>query len=170
LQQSDVQAVFALHSDPETVRYWGHELLSEIAEAEALIRLNLEWMAAGDCYYWAIEHAATGEMIGTCTVFKIDDRNRRAELGYILNRNFWRRGLMTEAMIAMIGFSFDTLELHRLEADTDPHNTASNALLEKFGFKHEGYFRERWMVHGKWHDSDMWGLLKSDYLAQQDSA
>lgn len=169
LRPSDAEAVFALLSDYETVRYWGHELLGDIAEAETLVRTNLESMAAGHCIYWAIEDDVTGNTIGTCTLFRFDDRNRRAEVGYILNRNYWRRGLMTEVMAAMIAFSFDSLELHRLEADTDPNNAASNALLEKFGFRREGLFRERWWVHGKWLDSDMWGLLKSEYRAPQDS-
>jgi RimJ/RimL family protein N-acetyltransferase len=163
LRQSDAPAVFKLYSDPETVRYWGNDLITETGEAEELVRINLEWVTAGDCYYWAIEHRASGQVIGTCTIFKIDERNRRAEIGYILNRSFWRQGLMTEAMIALLEFSFDTLDLHRLEADTDPNNSASNGLLEKFGFKREGYFRERWWVHGQWLDSDMWGLLKSEY-------
>ena len=168
LRQSDANAVFKLYSDPETVRYWGNDLITEPVEAEELVRTNLEWIASGDCYYWAIEHQASGEVIGTCTVFRIDEKNRRAELGYILNRSFWRQGLMTEAIMAMIEFSFDTLGFHRLEADTDPNNAASNGLLEKFGFKREGFFRERWWVHGKWLDSDMWGLLKSDYVARRE--
>jgi len=168
LRQSDAPAVFKLYSDPETVRYWGNDLITETGEAEELVRINLEWVAAGDCYYWAIEHRASGEVIGTCTIFKIDERNRRAEIGYILNRSFWRQGLMTEAIIALIEFSFDMLDLHRLEADTDPNNTASNRLLEKFGFKREGYFRERWWVHGQWLDSDMWGLLKSEYSTRRE--
>jgi RimJ/RimL family protein N-acetyltransferase len=165
---SDAQSVYAMLSDRETVRYWGHELLGKIEEAETLVREDLESMAAGNCIYWGIEDDTTGSLIGTCTLFKFDDKNRRAEVGYILNRSHWRRGLMSEAMAAMIEFSFNTLELHRLEADTDPNNAASNALLEKFGFKREGYFRERWWVHGQWLDSDMWGLLKTEYLAKRD--
>jgi RimJ/RimL family protein N-acetyltransferase len=168
IRQSDAPAVFKIYSDPETVRYWGNELITETAEAEELVRLNLEWVAAGDCYYWAIEHRTSGEVIGTCTIFRIDEKNRRAEIGYILNRNFWGMGLMTEAMITLIEFSFDALNLHRLEADTDPNNTASNRLLEKFGFKREGYFRERWFLRGQWLDSDMWGLLKSEYSTRRE--
>ncbi len=169
LRQSDAEAVFTIFSDPETVLYWGHDLLTDKSQAEEVVRTNLECIAAGNCYHWAIEHAATAEVIGTCTLFHIDVNNRRAELGYVLKRDFWRRGLMTEALIAVIEFSFDTLDLHRLEADTDPNNAASNALLEKFGFVREGFFRERWFVRGLWLDSDMWGLLKSEYCAGQDS-
>jgi len=169
LRQSDAPAVFSIFSDPETVLYWGHDLLSDKSQAEDLIRTNLECVTAGNCYYWAIEHDATDEVIGTCTLFKIDTSNRHAELGYVLKRSFWRRGLMAEAITAIIEFSFETLNMHRLEADTDPNNVASNALLEKFGFVREGFFRERWFIRGLWLDSDMWGLLKSDYHAGRDS-
>ena len=73
---------------------------------------------------------------------------------------------MTEAMNSVLDYAFNDLDFHRLEADTDPDNAASLALLEKFGFQREGYFRERWFVHGKWHDSVMLGLLRSYYETQ----
>ena len=90
-------------------------------------------------------------------------QNKRAEVGYILNRVQWRKGLMSEAAIAIIGFAFGTMGLHRLEADTDVDNIGSLALLYKLGFAREGLFRERWWVYGKWQDSVMLGLLKSDW-------
>jgi len=84
-------------------------------------------------------------------------------VGYILNRKYWGKGLMTEALTCLLNHAFDTLDLHRLEADTDPDNSASLAVLEKLGFQREGYFRERWFVHGKWHDSVMLGLIRSEF-------
>ena len=63
----------------------------------------------------------------------------------------------------VLDYAFNVLELHRLEADTDPENAASLALLEKFGFRREGLFRERWYINGKWLDSVMLGLLKQDH-------
>ena len=69
---------------------------------------------------------------------------------------------MTQALGAVIEFAFSTLRLHRIEADVDPGNTASLALLEKLGFQREGLFRERWRVHGQWQDSVMLGLIRED--------
>jgi len=89
----------------------------------------------------------------------MDLANRRAEIGFMLNRDYWRQGLMYQALEAVITFAFDTLKLHRIEADTDPGNTGSLALLEKLGFEREGLFRERWFVNGKWDDSVMLALL-----------
>ena len=163
LKLSDAPGVFKIHSDPQTLEYWGSELMAKPSDAVEIIQANLGWVKAGNCIYWAIEQKATEGLIGTCTLFKIDDQNRRAEIGYILNRDYWRQGLMTEILSVVIDYAFGQLDLHRLEADTDPENKSSLALLKKFGFRKEGYFRERWMVHGKWHDSDMLGLLKSEY-------
>jgi ribosomal-protein-alanine N-acetyltransferase len=163
LKMTDAPGIYKIHSDPQTLEYWGNDLMGDPSEAEKLLRANLGWVKAGNCLYWAIESKATETLIGTCTLFKIDDQNHRAEIGYILNRDYWRQGLMTETLAVVIDYAFKQFGLHRLEADIDPDNTGSLTLLKKFGFKQEGYFRERWMVHGKWHDSDMLGLLKSEY-------
>ena len=90
-------------------------------------------------------------------------QNRRAEIGYVLNRKFWRQGLMSEAIRGVINFAFSSMNLHRIEADTDGDNLASLTMLEQLGFQREGYFRERWCVYDEWQDSVMLGLLESDW-------
>jgi RimJ/RimL family protein N-acetyltransferase len=165
LTLEDTPAIFAIHSDLQTLQYWSHDPFLHMEQAAELIRGNLEWVETGQAVYWAVEDPSVGELIGTATLFKFDDQNRHAEVGYILHRDFWGKGLMSEVLATMIDHAFNTLELHRLEADTDPRNAPSNALLEKFGFRREGYFRERWWVHGQWLDSLMFGLLRSEYQA-----
>ena len=165
LSLDDTPQIFAIHSDLRTLEYWSHDPFVDIEQAEDLIRANMEWVETGQAVYWAVEDRESGKLIGTATLFKFDDQNRHAEVGYILDRAYWGQGLMTEVLGAMIDHAFNTLELHRLEADTDPRNAPSNALLEKFGFRREGYFRERWWVHGQWLDSLMFGLLRSEYKA-----
>ena len=103
------------------------------------------------------------KIIGTSTLFHLDIRNRHAEIGYILNRKFWKKGFVNEALNSLLKFAFDELYLHRLEADVDPENTASIRVVEKLGFQKEGYLRERWHVNGKICDSLFYGLLRSDW-------
>ena len=72
---------------------------------------------------------------------------------------------MYQALEAVIDFAFNTLELHRIEADVDTENAGSLGILEKLGFKREGLFRERWFVYGERQDSVMFGLLKHEWPA-----
>ncbi len=160
---SDSLAFLDIFSDAKTMRYWSKELISTHEEAEALVRQELEWSQSGACFNWGLALPDSNLLIGKAVLFQLNEQNRRAELGYILDRRHWGKGYMTEALSCVFAFAFDELKLHRLEADTDPENAPSLALLEKFGFRPEGLFRDRWRVHGKWHDSVMLGLLEEDY-------
>lgn len=70
---------------------------------------------------------------------------------------------MKEALPALIGFAFDTLDLHRLEADVDPRNLRSIRLLEGTGFRREGYLRERYHLNGEIQDALLYGLLRPEF-------
>jgi RimJ/RimL family protein N-acetyltransferase len=87
-------------------------------------------------------------VVGTCTLADIDHVNRRAELGFVLARAFWGQGYTAVALPAVIDFSFHRLELHRLQADTDPRNGPSMRLLQRCGFRREGLLREHYLVQG----------------------
>jgi RimJ/RimL family protein N-acetyltransferase len=76
---------------------------------------------------------------------------------------------MYQALEAVIDFAFNTLDFHRIEADVDLQNAGSLGLLEKLGFKREGFFRERWYVYNQWQDSVMLGLLKQDWQSRKTS-
>jgi len=159
LRMEDAPAMLDILSDEETVRFWGRPMMTELAQAETYTRENLEWMEDGHCLYWGLEEKASNRMIGTCTLFRLDSDNRRGEIGYLLNRAYWRQGLMSEALECVIAYAFGELKLHRLEADTDPDNIASIRTLERFGFQREGLFRDRWLINGRWCDSLMLGLV-----------
>lgn len=145
------------------MKYWSSEPVSNHADAQKIVHEDVDSAALGNSITLAITLRTTAEVIGKCVLFKYSESNRRAEVGFILNRRYWRQGLMFEAMAAMINFAFADLDLHRLEADTDTANAASLFLLEKLGFRREGLFRDRWYVYGEWQDSVMLGLLKTDW-------
>jgi ribosomal-protein-alanine N-acetyltransferase len=87
---------------------------------------------------WAISlHNQPQLLIGTCGFHPFDNDNSRVEIGYDLAVAYWRRGIMTEALHAMLHYGFATLNLHRIEAVTTPENYASRRLLEKLGFRLE---------------------------------
>jgi RimJ/RimL family protein N-acetyltransferase len=164
LEMSDSGAYLDIFSDARTLQYWSKEPVSGLEEAESLIQQDIEWSASSNCICLGVALSDSNLLIGKITLFQLNEQNRRAEIGYILDRRQWGKGYMTEALAWLLDHAFDVLKLHRLEADTDPDNLPSLALLENFGFSREGLFRDRWWVHGKWHDSVMLGLLEEDYL------
>ena len=83
-------------------------------------------------------------------------------LGYWMGAGHARRGHMTAAVNALLPFAFDTLKLHRVEAACIPGNVASVRLLEKTGFKREGFAREYLCIDGIWQDHLLFAKLESD--------
>jgi RimJ/RimL family protein N-acetyltransferase len=75
----------------------------------------------------------------------------------------WGEGLGTEAVSLLLDQAFGVMGLRRIEADTDPENESAMRLLERLGFRREGYLPQRWFVGGRWHDTVLFGLLKPDW-------
>jgi [ribosomal protein S5]-alanine N-acetyltransferase len=86
-----------------------------------------------------------------------------AILGYDLAREYWRRGLMSEAVAAVLRLGFEQMGLHRVEATVMAGNTASAALLGRAGFRREGVMRERALKQGEFRDVWMFGLIRTDW-------
>lgn len=155
----DAEALWAIFSDADTLRYWSHEPFAtrdQIAEYLAGIDAGC---ADGTLFQWAIADAATDALLGTLTLYAWDREHRRAEIGFLLGRAHWGRGLAAEALRAALAFAFGPMNLHRVEANVDPENAASLALLARLGFREEGRLAERWFTFGAWRDSVVLGLL-----------
>lgn len=167
LAKGDELQLFGIHSNPEFMRYWSSPPWTSVDQAVALITRDLVEMAQGQQIRLGIFLSTTEEMIGTCTLFKLDRQCRRAEIGYGIAREFWRQGFMAEAVSALLEFGFMQMHLNRVEADIDPRNTASGKSLEKLGFVREGYLRERWIVGDEVSDSALYGLLRKDWNSMQ---
>jgi len=159
LTLADAEGMFAMLSDPESMKYWSDRPITEFDDALQVLHKDLESDAQGNSMCWAVTPKGQDRMIGKCILFQLNPANHRAEIGFILNRDYWRQGLMRQALEAVIDFAFARLKLHRIEADVDTENTGSLAVLEKLGFEREGLFRDRWYVYGEWQHSVMLGLI-----------
>jgi len=166
LTEGDVPALFTIFRDPEAMRYWSHPAMTDIAEAEALLEDIQNQADRQTLFEWGIARREDDLVIGTCTLHRIDRQHRRAELGYILRRDLWGRGLAGEALSALLNHAFGAMSLHRLEADIDPRNAGSIRSVERLGFKLEGRLRERYFLAGEIQDSLIYGLLASEWAAQ----
>lgn len=164
LEPSDAPAIFEVFSDPRVAEHWSSPAMKSLAEAHELLEEIDQLFDVRALFQWGVSLNATETIIGTCTLYQLDTSNRRAEIGFALGSAHWGQGLATEAVSRLLDFAFGELNLHRLEADVDPDNTASLYLLEKLGFQREGLLRERWRLNGGVQDTVLLGLLRHERL------
>lgn len=161
--EADVPALFEIYSHPEVMRYWSSPPLGELSEASQKLIGIQEGYRTRTGLQLAIERRSDNIVVGACALHDFHFPSRRAEIGYALGRPFWGVGYMQEALTALIKYSFETLDLNRLEADIDPRNQASAKTLEKLGFQKEGHLHERWIVSGEISDTWFYGLLQRNW-------
>jgi ribosomal-protein-alanine N-acetyltransferase len=163
LRETDAPALFALHGDPQVMRYWSTTAWTSMDDAFEHLR-HAERVQADGAYPWGIALSDTDELVGSVSLFNISKTHRRAELGYSLASAHWGHGLAGEALRLALTYVFDVLELERVEADTDPRNIGSRRLLERMGFVLEGTMRKRWFVADEWCDTSWYGLLREEFV------
>lgn len=164
LTPADAAALASIFGDPAVCRFLSRPPLRDISAAAELQEEIAQLFAQRSLFQWGLAERESDLVVGTCTLASLSDQHSRAELGFALAREKWAHGYMGEALAALIGFAFDTLGLHRLEADADPRNDRSIKLLERLGFKREGYQRERYHVNGELQDAVLFGLLRPEWV------
>ena len=114
-------------------------------------------------YAFLIFRSEDNALVGGLTLANIRRGVAQAgSIGYWIGAPFARKGYMTAAVRALVPFCFQTLRLHRVEAACIPGNNASIRLLEKAGFKREGYARGYLCINGIWQDHLLYARLQSD--------
>jgi ribosomal-protein-alanine N-acetyltransferase len=163
ITMKDAANIFAYASDPKVTQYVRFVTHKNISDSRAFIRRVRASYKKGIDPVWGIELNASGQIIGTIGFLDWPNDNRRAELGYALNRKYWGQGLVTEAASALCDFAFWKMKLNRIEAGTIVGHTASQRVLEKCGFRLEGVLRQREIIKGRVVDVTMYSLLRQDY-------
>jgi ribosomal-protein-alanine N-acetyltransferase len=114
-------------------------------------------------YPFFVFRAEDNELVGGVTLGNIRRGCAQSgSLGYWMGVPFARRGLMSEAVSALVPFAFDSLRLHRVEAACLENNAASIRLLQKTGFQREGFARQYLCINGIWQDHLLFARLASD--------
>jgi ribosomal-protein-alanine N-acetyltransferase len=102
-------------------------------------------------------------LIGAVDLRLFGKDEKCAEIGYMISLPYWGNGYAPEAVDLSLGFAFNTLKLHRIQAGIFETNPRSGRVLEKCGFKREGIERERYFREGKWRDAICYAILESEY-------
>lgn len=131
LLSSDDRQILALRSNATVNQYLSREPSQFVDDARKFIQAILQ----NQSLYWAITLTNVDELIGTICLFDLSDHHFKAELGYELLPDYWQKGMMHEAIAAVIDFAFQYLKLQVIEAYTHVDNKASSRLLERLNFK-----------------------------------
>ncbi|HEX2620088.1 MAG TPA: GNAT family N-acetyltransferase, partial [Phototrophicaceae bacterium] len=163
ITSDDAQAVLNIRGDYEVTKYNIGAAYTSIEQAQALIRNMDEAYLAKTELRWGIVVKSFDTMAGMIGYNYWDQRDRRGSVGFDLAQAFWRQGIMSEALQAVLKFGFERMKLNRIEADTSIYNHNSQWVLQKAGFKQEGHQREQYFEDGRFHDLLLFALLAEEY-------
>ena len=158
---ADAREIFFLRSDAAVLQYLSKEPATTIDDAVAFIDKVNDNIDSNDNIMWAIVlQDEPALVIGTICYWRLQKEHYRAEIGYALHPNYWRKGIMKEAILKVLSYGFDAMQLHSVEARINPHNIASAALLEATGFVREAYFKEDFCFNAKFEDTAVYSILQ----------
>jgi [ribosomal protein S5]-alanine N-acetyltransferase len=160
-----LRQLFEDYSDKEIKHILGIETDEALGNERAKYKLGLSTFNRSFLYFHLLDPVSEIN-IGWCGYHTWYLQHHRAEIGYVLAKeNYRQKGLMTEAMTAIIHYGFNAMNLHRIEAFVGSDNVASLSIMERFHFKKEGLLREHYVVNNRMEDSLVFSLLKHEYAA-----
>jgi len=164
ISHKDAAALYELRADEKVMEYIDKPRATEIGDAVALIEKVMDALTYNEGITWALCTADDLTMIGTIGFWRFRKEHYRAEIGYLLKPAYHGKGIMYEALQAVIDFGFQSLHLHSIEAIVNPANISSIGILEKNGFVREAYFTEDYYYEGKFLDSAVYSLLEKQFI------
>ena len=118
-------------SDPKVTKYLTWPAHSNIAVSEMVIGSWLQEYEKDSYYQWMIVLKELGEPIGSISVVRQNDRVEEAEIGYCIGSRWWHRGIVSEALTAVMRYLFEEVGMNRVAARHDPNNPNSGRVMRK---------------------------------------
>ena len=156
---TDIKEIFALRSNPETMKYIPRPLIKtdeDALEHIATIDVKIE---TNEGVNWAITLKDNPKLIGVIGYYRIKPEHYRAEIGYMLLPEYHGKGIISEAVKETVNYGFQIMKLHSIEAIIDPDNHGSAKVLEKNGFVKEAHLKENEFFEGRFLDSVIYSIL-----------
>ena len=158
----DAQDIFDYSRDEEVARHVLWSAQKDVSEARDYCRFMARRYRADEPSSWGIIEKASGRLVGTIGYMAYSEENGTVEVGYSLARPLWNKGYVTEALSRVIRYTFDAMDVNRIEAQHEITNPASGRVMEKCGMRREGVLRQRLYNKGKYVDVALYAILRSD--------
>ncbi len=150
-------------SDPEVTKYLTWPTYEKVETAYQILDLWVSEYEKPNYYQWMIVLKELGEPIGSISVVRQNDRVEEAEIGYCIGSSWWHRGIMTEALSAVIEYLFTEVGMNRVAARHDPNNPHSGGVMRKCGMKYEGTHRACDRNNQGICDAAQYAILRSEW-------
>ena len=141
--KNDIDDLYEYASDSEVTQFLSWDTYKSIDMAVDYIENVLLKYSKNEIAPWGIEWKENSKMIGSIDFVGYDRKNFSAEIGYVLNKKYWNKGIMTEVLKEIVKFGFDEMNLVRIETRLDSMNVASEREMQKNGLKYEGTLRKK---------------------------
>lgn len=168
LSPIDMKHIFENYTKPEIKRILGHHSEEDYQKEE--FKYKNGYSSYNRSFkLFLMTDKASNTIIGRCGIHNWNPEHRRAEIGYVMqNENYKRKGLMTETLGAIIEYGFNKMNLNRIEALVGIGNVPSLRLMEMFNFIKEGILRKHYYASGKYEDSVLFSKLYDEYIDEKD--
>ena len=164
LRVSDAPSLFAMLTTEEVSRFISPPPTTVEGFERFIMWANRE-RAAGNYACFAIVPHGMDTAVGLFQVRQLEPGWGTAEWGFALGSAFWGKGLYAEGADLVLGFIFETIGVHRLEARAAVQNARGNAALRKIGAVQEGILRRSFLRNGQYMDQALWSILADDWRA-----
>ncbi|MDO7908711.1 GNAT family protein [Paenibacillus sp. JX-17] len=163
----DAQHMFDYSSMPEVSTYVPWETHKKIEDTLEFLNFVFKQYRQGKLAPWAIEYKENRKVIGTIDFVAWSTPHHSAEIGFILSKEYWGRGLVVEAALKVIDFGFEHMKLNRIEALCIVENVQSQRVLQKIGMSLDGVSKEKYLIKEKFRDMAAYSILKKDYYKNE---
>jgi len=168
VERIDTQDLFEFCRYPESCEYSEWNAHKSIADTKFFVSWLLSAYKKHTCTVWAIVENSSKKVIGTCNFVSIDENYKIAEIGYCLSKDYWRKGIATEAVSAIVSFGFHKIGLKRIQARIMVENTRSIHVVQKLGMEYEGTLKKAVYFNSKTHDLMVWAITDDRYNFYKD--
>jgi ribosomal-protein-alanine N-acetyltransferase len=156
ISPNDANEVFVIRSNKQTMHFIPRPVAQNMQDVTELLEKWNKSFFDGEGINWAITLTGEDKLLGMVGFVRMTKEHFRAELGYVLNPDYHGKGIMSEAVEAVMRYGFETIGYYSVEAVIDPENKSSVSVAERAGFKKEAHFKERDFYHGKFNDTTVY--------------
>ncbi len=162
IKLSDADKIFEMRSNGRINQFIARDNMNNIASSIELVEKTILAYQKKQGIGWAGVLRENENIIGTCGFNQIDFPNLRAEIGGELSVDYWGKNIAMEAVMTIIKFGLNSMNLHTIEAKVSPENRGAIFLLEKIGFEKEAHFKERIFFNDNFSDMAVYTLIKGN--------